>query len=66
MTNKCTWSPDFDFTEVCGVHDVSYKKIWLLRKEADLALKAGLEAKGHNLIAQIYYSMTRLFGKFFI
>lgn len=60
----CTCSPDFNFKEVCNVHDIDYNfgGTEKDRKRADIKLFKGILKKKNIVIAVIYYVAVRAFG----
>lgn len=60
----CSFWPDGNWQDICCQHDVDYRKNPdnLTRLEADLDLKAGVEASGHPVMAQVMFCGVRLLG----
>ena len=62
--DNCSYSPEFNFTECCRRHDDLYDFVRRPeeRKAADKILRNCIRAKGHPILASIYYRAVRWFG----
>lgn len=60
----CSFSPDFNFKEVCNTHDIDYNfgGTEKDRRKADIKLFKGILKKKNIVIAVIYYVAVRLYG----
>lgn len=59
----CTAVPDFDFgADCCNTHDYHYQLQDVSRAEADKKLRECIKAKGHPILAWVYWSGVRVFG----
>ena len=60
----CSFVPDFNFGFCCKSHDDYYEMGGTeeQRKFVDRCLRDCISAKGHHLLAWVYYFGVRLFG----
>lgn len=64
--NGCTAVPDFDFgADCCNTHDYYYQTKVISRAEADVALRKCIKAKGHPILAWVYWAGVRVVGWYF-
>ena len=63
-SDGCTWAPDFNFRDECVEHDHDYWRGGSKadRLKADLKFRKGVRAKGHPVLAEIYFRFVRVFG----
>jgi hypothetical protein len=64
-TDGCTFSPDFSFSVCCIAHDINYSDhpAGISRAGADKELRRCIASTGHPLLAWLYWSAVRIFGR---